>query len=231
MDTPGPPPDGPGPGPGAPDSTPEPGTIRRALAECMTLADIDEVMGWRPGTARRRRWLDREAGGLPPADAELGGMPLWFRATVSRWRTGGVPTARRPYREALGGESPERAEASAENPEPVEQEFVEEEPAGEEGAGEEAPAPVRPVPVTVADEHELPLGGVDDAEVAAAHPVRSGFELAVGQPVLAHLRRGWRWAVVRAVNRNTVLVDYRLTGDPLGARRQRIGIDRIRVPG
>jgi hypothetical protein len=74
------------------------------------------------------------------------------------------------------------------------------------------------------------MGEVADAEVGAAHPVRSGFELAVGQPVLAHLRRNWRWAVVRAVNRNTVLVDYQLRGDPLGARRQRIGIDRIRVP-
>ena len=35
---------------------PTPAEIRRALAECMTLADIDDAMGWLPGTAGRRRW-------------------------------------------------------------------------------------------------------------------------------------------------------------------------------
>jgi hypothetical protein len=39
--------------------------IRRALGECMTLADIDEAMGWPAGTARRRRWWTPERGGLP----------------------------------------------------------------------------------------------------------------------------------------------------------------------
>jgi hypothetical protein len=55
--------------------------IRRALAECTTLGDIDDAMGWSPGTARRRRWRPLERGGLPSADAELGGVALWFRST------------------------------------------------------------------------------------------------------------------------------------------------------
>jgi hypothetical protein len=59
--------------------------IRRALAECMTLANIDEAMDWEPGTARHRRWgtgPDR----LPFADAELAGVPIWFRSTVEAWQ-------------------------------------------------------------------------------------------------------------------------------------------------
>jgi Family of unknown function (DUF6082) len=67
-------------------TVPDAAGIRRALAECMTVSDIDDAMGWAPDTARRRRWHDPTAGGLPPADAELAGTPLWFRATISRWR-------------------------------------------------------------------------------------------------------------------------------------------------
>src|SRR4051794_36591809 len=59
--------------------------IRRALAECMTVEDIDDAMGWAPGTARRRRWRIPERGGLPFADAELAGVPLWFRTTIETW--------------------------------------------------------------------------------------------------------------------------------------------------
>jgi hypothetical protein len=60
--------------------------IRRALAECMTLGDIDDAMGWSPGTSRRRRWRPLERGGLPSADAELGGVALWFRSTFESWQ-------------------------------------------------------------------------------------------------------------------------------------------------
>jgi hypothetical protein len=59
--------------------------IRRALAECMTLANIDEAMDWEPGTARRLRW-GSGPDHLPFADAELGGVPIWFRSTVEAWR-------------------------------------------------------------------------------------------------------------------------------------------------
>jgi hypothetical protein len=57
--------------------------IRRALAECMTLANIDEAMGWQYGRARGRRWRLSPAG-LAIADAEIGGIPLWFRSTIAR---------------------------------------------------------------------------------------------------------------------------------------------------
>ena len=52
----------------------------------MTLGDIDDAMGWSPGTARRRRWRPLERGGLPSADAELGGVALWFRSTFESWQ-------------------------------------------------------------------------------------------------------------------------------------------------
>lgn len=65
---------------------PSPAEIRRALAECMTLGDIDDAMEWASGSARRLRWEEPELGGLPPADAALGGTPVWFRASISAWR-------------------------------------------------------------------------------------------------------------------------------------------------
>lgn len=221
MNDPGPPPTTPGPAPGAaPDGVPDAGAIRRALAECMTLADIDDAMAWRPGTARRRRWLDRDAGGLPPADAELGGMPLWFRSTFSRWRTRSVPVE---PPEAPGEAPAEEAEPDAEVPRgDQEQDDV---PDGEPALAEPGPEPE----ISEAD-RDLPVGVVGADEVAGAREVRSGFELQTGQLVLAHLRSGWRRAEVRATGRRTVLVDYQLEGDRLGPRRQRVGIDRIRVP-
>ena len=52
-------------------------------------------MGWAPGTARRRRWRTPERGGLPFADAELAGVPLWFRSTIETWRADASSALRR----------------------------------------------------------------------------------------------------------------------------------------
>jgi hypothetical protein len=60
--------------------------------------------------------------------------------------------------------------------------------------------------------------------------VRSGYDLAVGQNVLADVHGGWRDAVVAHRDRTTVMVEYQLNDTPLGARRQRIGTDRVRIP-
>lgn len=68
--------------------------IRRALAEVMSLADIDAEMGWSPGTARKGRGKPH---GLPEPDARVGGSPVWFRSTFEAWR------AARPGRGAGGG--------------------------------------------------------------------------------------------------------------------------------
>ena len=235
VNDPGHPPTTPGPAPGAArDGVPDAGTIRRALAECMTLADVDEAMGWRPGTARRRRWLDRDAGGLPPADAELGGMPLWFRSTVSRWRADAVPEARRARRgRAEPAEPPPDAPSEAPPQGPVADPEVpdgDEEQDDDVPAGDPAPAEPSQEPEVVEGDRGVPVGVVGADEVAGAREVRSGFELESGQLVLAHLRGRWHRAVVRASGRRTVLVDYQLEGDRLGPRRQRVGIDRIRVP-
>jgi hypothetical protein len=72
----------------APADQPRPAdtAIRRALAECMTLTDIDDAMSWTPGTARRRRWRAPDHGGLPNADAEIGGVAIWFRRTIEVWQ-------------------------------------------------------------------------------------------------------------------------------------------------
>ncbi|GAA1257206.1 hypothetical protein GCM10009609_20360 [Pseudonocardia aurantiaca] len=237
VNEPGPPPTTPGPVPGAAAyGVPDAAAIQRALAECMTLADIDDAMAWRPGTARRRRWHDRDAGGLPPADAELGGMPLWFRSTFSRWRAETVPGARRTRSvpaeppealpDAPGEAPPEEAGPVAEVPRGDEEQEQDHLPDGEPAPGEPGLEPE----IAEAD-RDLPVGVVGADEVAGAREVRSGFELQTGQLVLAHLRGGWRRAVVRASGRRTVLVDYQLEGDRLGPRRQRVGIDRIRVPG
>jgi hypothetical protein len=50
-----------GPGHEETPAVPDAAVIRRALAECMTLADIDDAMGWAPGTARQRRWRTERA--------------------------------------------------------------------------------------------------------------------------------------------------------------------------
>jgi hypothetical protein len=235
MDAPGPPP------------APDPGAIRRALAECMTLADIDEAMAWRSGTARRRRWLDPDAGGLPPADAELGGMPLWFRATVFRWRAEATPAprgrrawpgpdARAPDGPPPGGPPPDAPPSEESAPDADEVAERAADPAGPESRDiapdeEAGPEAATPEPEPVERAADVPAGVATEDEVAAAGEVSSGFELAAGRLVFAYLRRGWHRAVVRAPGRRTVLVDYQLEGDRLGPRRQRVGIDRIRVPG
>ena len=88
--------------------------IRRALAECMTVEDIDDAMGWAPGTARRRRWRIPERGGLPFADAELAGVPLWFRSTIETWRADASSALRRDRAEPGhpdSGEQPAHATA------------------------------------------------------------------------------------------------------------------------
>jgi hypothetical protein len=48
--------------------------------------------------------------------------------------------------------------------------------------------------------------------------------------VLAEIRGRWREAHIRHRDRSTVAVDYNLDGTPSGARWQRLGLDRIRVP-
>lgn len=73
----------------ASSARPSPEEIGRALAECMTLADVDHMMDWAGGTALRYRWYPLEQGGLPPADAQLDGRPLWFRATFEAWQRRG----------------------------------------------------------------------------------------------------------------------------------------------
>ena len=52
----------------------------------MTVSDIDDAMGWPPGTARRRRWRAPQRGGLPSADVELGGVAIWFHSTIEHWQ-------------------------------------------------------------------------------------------------------------------------------------------------
>jgi hypothetical protein len=78
------------------------------------------------------------------------------------------------------------------------------------------------------DAHEAttPDAIAEPGEVA----VRSGFDLQVGQRVLAHVHGRWREARVGHRDRTTVAVDYDLDTTPLGGRRQRVGIDRVRLP-
>ncbi|WP_170231453.1 hypothetical protein [Pseudonocardia kunmingensis] len=205
------------PGRGAPASgVPDAATIRRALGECMTLADIDDAMDWPEGTARRRRWRDPAAGGLPPADAELGGVPLWFRATVSRWR------AELPGRRADAGtdSTPPGPEAEA-PPEP-------------ETHPERETRPQRPAEPEADAEPDAEAEGQPESEGDAVPDARSGttlhsgFQLDEGQDVLAYVHGSWQPAVVRSRARRTVVVDYQVHPGALGARRQRVAIDRIR---
>ena len=65
---------------------------------------------------------------------------------------------------------------------------------------------------------------------AAASAVTSGFDLAVGQRVVAEVHGDWRDAVVAHRDRTTVVVEYQINDSPLGARRQRVGTDRVRIP-
>jgi hypothetical protein len=169
------------------EGPPGPAEIRRALAECMTLANVDEALGWEPGTAGRLRWTagpDR----LPPPDAELGGVALWFRSTIAAWQEA-----------ELEDDEPEDAEPGDDEDEELEDE-PDEEP-------EEEPEDDEPEP-----------------------RLQSGFELAPGQRVRADIHGRWRDAVVTHRDRFTVAVDYNLDDTPHGARRQRISIDRVRLP-
>jgi hypothetical protein len=237
--------DVPGRGP-TPPGVPDAAAIRRALGECMTLADIDDAMDWPEGTARRRRWRDPATGGLPPADAELGGVPLWFRATISRWRAGtagappdagkqpagddGAPSG--PRSEPAGGAPAHQPEVHPEDgpgtgtrseppPEPPSEprSVPEAEPLAESAAEVETES---------ASEGEGEGEG-EGGESATAPPLRSGFQLDEGQDVLAHVHGSWQPAVVRSRARRTVVVDYQVHPGALGARRQRVAIDRIRL--
>lgn len=60
-------------------------TIRAALDQCLTLADIELAMGWSAGTALRQRWRP-EPVGLPEPDHFVGRTPLWFRSTIRAWQ-------------------------------------------------------------------------------------------------------------------------------------------------
>ncbi len=228
-------------GDGPPRPPPDAAAIRRALAECMTLGDIDDAMGWATGTARRRRWRDPDAGGLPPADAELGGVPLWFRATIIGWDEHEDPppavghsaepdTATR----AEGDAGPEVGPEA--EPQPV-----------TSGAGAESDAGAN-VGADLEAESGAPTGA--DADVGAgAEPdsgadvrvgpgreppgagrIDTGFSLSAGQDVQAFVQGAWHPATVVSRDRRTVVVDYQLAPGPLGARRQRVTLERIRVP-
>ncbi|OZM79521.1 hypothetical protein [Pseudonocardia sp. MH-G8] len=212
------------PGRGAtPSGVLDAATIRRALGECMTLTDVDDAMGWPEGTARRRRWRDLAAGGLPPADAELGGVALWFRATISRWR---AETAAAPP-DAESGRVPEPVRATETRPEPD----PEPDPEAHLQPGAE-PEPELRDESEPDLEAELEAGagaGVEEAGTSVDTPtLHSGFQLEEGQDVLAYVHGSWQPAVVRSRARRTVVVDYQVHPGALGARRQRVTIDRIR---
>lgn len=279
--------------------------IRRALAECMTVEDIDDAMGWAPGTARRRRWRIPERGGLPFADAELAGVPLWFRSTIETWRADASSALRRDRAEPGPPDSGEQAahatatEPPAEPPagldvgvpaaptaEPpaeldievdaeVNAEVDTEDPvdsppasplaavhAAVDEAGSGSDRAPTPQPLAEGDARSADEYGAEDEETGTTEPdtgaaepvdpdqgpdaheattpaaiaepgevaVRSGFDLQVGQRVLAHVHGRWREARVGHRDRTTVAVDYDLDATPLGGRRQRVGIDRVRLP-
>ena len=220
----------------------------------MTVGDIDDAMGWPHGTARRRRWRPPATGGLPAADAELGGVALWFRATWENWPRAGFGrhdpdglTSRDAGDEVELTDLPDEGHTADADVEPTEDgnattgidhdEATEPEPGGTHGAGDEAGGAADDDggvvdvdddidPVNDAGQGEEPEedGGGD----AAPPPVTSGFEFDVDQQVLAFAHGRWRKAPVRHRDRATVVVEYNLDPTPLGARRQRVGIDRVR---
>jgi hypothetical protein len=260
--------------------------IRRALAECMTVADIDDAMGWPPGTARRRRWRALERGGLPAADAELGGVAIWFRSTIEHWltdrqrprrpRSGAALDSAEPAMSADLDDSEETAAPSAVAQEPVEAgdgmqqaelggeplPHPQPEPAVEEpdvaggvssvvgdevaddqpdrdhaGDGEADGHEVAEVP-DVGEPGDVEPGDVEPGDVESGdvesvgerdETVGTGFELESGQWVLAEVHGRWREAQVVHRDRATVVVNYSLDGTPLGARRQRIDVHRVRL--
>ncbi|MGI5129515.1 hypothetical protein ACQEVB_22100 [Pseudonocardia sp. CA-107938] len=213
---------------------PDDAAIRRALAECMTLVDIDDAMGWAPGTARRRRWRSAEQGGLPNADAEIGGVALWFRRTIEEWGS-------RPRQAARGRGRPRGGDIAVTATDPPAAE-----PADLPDEHPEPPSPPAPEPRTALPPPDVPAAATPEPVAAAERPaeqdapplvpvddlaeVASGLDLAVGQTVIAEVRGAWREAVVTHRDRTTVLVEYQLDPAPLGARGQRVGIDRVRLP-
>jgi hypothetical protein len=222
-------------------SRPDEDTIRRALAECMTVSDIDDAMGWSSGTARRRRWRAPDRGGLPNADAELGGIALWFRSTIEAWQAAPVTgRARRAIRESsepdptLVPDEPGAADEPAPGVGPDDDGGAAEPAATDSSAGDEPPA--EPESGAEATTEEPPEADPEGATAAATPPagepavVTSGFDLAVGQNVVVDVRGAWREAVVAHRDRTTVVVDYRIDDSPFGTRRQRIGTDRVRLP-
>ena len=241
-------------GDGPPRPPPDAAAIRRALAECMTLGDIDDAMGWATGTARRRRWRDPDAGGLPPADAELGGVPLWFRATIIGWGEHEDPPPVVGHSAEPGSPTQAEGEAGTEvepeaEPQPVTSGAgAESESGAESDAGVESDAAAN-VGANIKAEAEEPTGA--DADVGAgAEPdsgadvrvgpgreppgagrIDTGFSLSAGQDVQAFVQGAWHPATVVSRDRRTVVVDYQLAPGPLGARRQRVTLERIRVPG
>jgi hypothetical protein len=244
-------------------SRPDEDAIRRALAECMTVNDIDDAMGWPPGTARRRRWRAPDRGGLPNADAELAGTALWFRSTIEAWQLAPTRRPRRPTGtpepEPPDGTPPDETPPEGTPPEGTPPGAATEQGDGEPGdGGADTPAldptvdrTAPPDPVPPPDPAEGTTNGADggpaqastspadpepDDAPAPAPPLdapsaaSSGFDLAVGQRVVAEVRGGWRDAVIAHRDRSTVVVEYQLADGPLGVRRQRIGIDRVRIP-
>jgi hypothetical protein len=93
------------------------------------------------------------------------------------------------------------------------------------------PAWNAPPPAAELNDAEEDRGGIQPAieHAPAAAIVRSGFQLEPGQHVFAHVHGAWHPAVVKSRDRRTVVVDYELDPGPLGVRRQRVTIDRIRV--
>jgi hypothetical protein len=245
--------------------------IRRGLAECMTLTNIDEAMDWEPGTARRRRWRGLDRGGLPSADAELGGVSIWFRSTIQHWRAsladhpaspnddGNPPAHDDNQPSAAAGQPTQFVEAvpKTEEPDPelideideidegptatpssAEPDRVDDESGGERPGPAELPpseelGPPAPSsdPTSTDDVRERSEDrDIESHEPAGRRSVASGYELDVGQEVTARLHGQWRDAVVVQRGRTTVAVDYRLDDTSLGARRQRISIERVRLP-
>jgi hypothetical protein len=80
------------------------------------------------------------------------------------------------------------------------------------------------------DEGDRDGDGVTEVsdDIVSTEVVHSGFQLELGQHVLAYVHGAWQPAVVASRDRRTVVVDYQLDPGPLGARRQRVAIDRVR---
>ncbi len=250
------------------ESRPDEAAIRRALAECMTVNDIDDAMGWPLGTARRRRWRSPARGGLPNADAEFAGIAVWFRSTINVWQQS-APTLRRrttttepsepdlpaTLDQEVPADTPNRPEPEGRDeqitgrgtgstrPDPDLNPDLDLDPdTGLDTDGAEGPDPTEPVPTgeedgqgvaqTRAASFDPHVGAASEPTpvLDAASAVTSGFDVAVGQKVVAEVHGDWRDAVVAHRDRTTVVVEYQINDSPLGARRQRVGTDRVRLP-